>query len=159
MTQFFNASDGFSSLEENMPDNNDKDTEITLNQNETVDILGLCAGTVGYRTNNESENQRNTLLDNNLASNGEEGTNAQITDDKIPLVHDMKVHNSPFLAIFKTKMEFLRIFGVLVAFIISIVLIDAICEVRTKGKYPEMQNKFAHSGYTNICSSYSRTMP
>ena len=73
---------------------------------QTTDILGLCGDTAGYSKNNDVENQRNSVLENNWAISGMEGSKPQTTDDKKPLVQDMKIQNTSWLVMPKTKMEF-----------------------------------------------------
>ena len=105
------------------------------------DILGLGHDTVRYSKNNDVENQPDTLLERNWTTNGMEEGTAQITDDKKPLVQNLQIQKSPLLAMPKTKMEFFKLFGILVAAIIFIVILHFIVTNRNDGKYPETRNK------------------
>ena len=107
---------------------------------QTVDILGLCDDTVGYNKNEETENNSNTLLESNLvfeASKKEVGINgfkSKTSDDKKPLVYDATIQRSfLFTTIPQTKIEFLRLFGIVLAAIVSIVLLYLIFDTKSKG--------------------------
>ena len=106
---------------------------------QTVDILGLCADTVGYIKHDESENQSNSLLESNLvyeASNKDpesNGIRSKLPEDKKPLVYNTMIRNSVFLTIPQTKVEYLRLFGITAAITISIVLLYIIFDTKSKG--------------------------
>ena len=107
---------------------------------QTVDILGLCDDTVGYNKNEETENNSNTLLESNLvfeASKKEVGINgfkSKASDDKKPIVYDAMIQRSfLFTTVPQTKIEFLRLFGIVLAAIVSIVLLYLIFDTKSKG--------------------------
>lgn len=108
---------------------------------QTVDILGLCDDTVGYSKTEEIENKPNTILENNLvfeASKQEgriNGINFKVSsEDKKPLVYNANIQRSYFVTMIpQTKMELLRLFGMTVAGIVSIVLLYLIFDTKSKG--------------------------
>ena len=108
---------------------------------QTVDILGLCDDTVGYSKTEEIENKPQTILENNLVFEaskqeiGINGFNSKISsEDKKPLVYNANIQRSYFVTMIpQTKMEFLRLFGMTVAGIVSIVLLYLIFDTKSKG--------------------------
>ena len=108
---------------------------------QTVDILGLYDDTVGYSKTEEIENKPNTILENNLvfeASKQEVGINGfnckVSSEDKKSLVYNANIQRSYFVTMIpQTKMELLRLFGMTVAGIVSIVLLYLIFDTKSKG--------------------------
>ena len=108
---------------------------------QTVDILGLCDDKVGFSKTEEIENKPQTILENNLgfeASKQEieiNGFNCKISsEDKKPLVYNANIQRSYFVTLIpQSKMEFLRLFGMTVAGIVSIVLLYLIFDTKSKG--------------------------
>ena len=113
---------------------NSENTATDAKMDQTVDILGLCSDTVGYSKDNDVENQRNNMLESNWTTNGIGGLKSNVSEDKKPLVSDTKVQSSALIEMPKTKMEFLRILGMLSAIIFSILLLYIIFTNRNKGK-------------------------
>ena len=108
---------------------------------QTVDILGLCDDKVGFSKTKEIENKPQTILENNLAFEaskqeiGINGFNCKISsEDKKPLVYNANIQRSYFLTLIpQSKMEFLRLFGMTAAGIVSIVLLYLIFDTKSKG--------------------------
>ena len=108
---------------------------------QTVDILGLCDDKVGFSKTEEIENKPQTILENNLVFEaskqeiGINGFNSKISsEDKKPLVYNANIQRSYFVTMIpQTKMEFLRLFGMTVAGIVSIVLLYLIFDTKSKG--------------------------
>ena len=108
---------------------------------QTVDILGLCDDTVGYSKTEEIENKPHTTLENNLVFEaskqevGINGFNSKVSsEDKKHLVYNANIQRSYFVTMIpQTKMEFLRLFGMTVAGIVSIVLLHLIFDTKSKG--------------------------
>ena len=108
---------------------------------QTVDILGLCDDTVGYSKTEEIENKPSTILENNLVfeaskqEGGINGFNCKVSsEDKKPLVYNANIQRSYFVTMIpQSKMEFLRLFGMTVAGIVSVVLLFLIFDTKSKG--------------------------
>ena len=108
---------------------------------QTVDILGLCDDTVGYSKTEEIENKPHTTLENNLVFEaskqevGINGFNSKVSsEDKKHLIYNANIQRSYFVTMIpQTKMEFLRLFGMTVAGIVSIVLLYLIFDTKSKG--------------------------
>ena len=108
---------------------------------QTVDILGLCDDKVGYSKTEEIENKPQTILENNFVFEaskqeiGINGFNSKISsEDKKPLVYNTNIQRSYFVTLIpQSKMEFLRLFGLTAAGIVSIVLVYLIFDTKSKG--------------------------
>ena len=106
---------------------------------QTVDILGLCDDTVAYSKHDDSETQSNSLLESNLVYEASKkdpdsnGIRSKLPEDKKPLVYNTMITNSTFLTVPQTKIEYLRLFGIVAAIIVSIVLLYIIFDTKSKG--------------------------
>ena len=108
---------------------------------QTVDILGLCDDTVGFTKHEETEHAPTSLLENNLVfeatkkETGMNGFKSKVSEDKKPLVYDTKISPSSLMitSVPKTKIEFLKLFGMIMAAIVSIVLLYLIFDTKSKG--------------------------
>ena len=117
---------------------------------QTVDILGLCDDKVGFSKTEEIENKPQTILENNLVFEaskqeiGINGFNSKISsEDKKPLVYNANIQRSYFVTLFpQSKMEFLKLFGMTVAGIVSIVLLYLIFDTKSKGTRNYKSNSY-----------------
>ena len=123
-----------------MPVHTNYTTEYFIQMDETVDILGLLDDRVGFTSNNEAENQNNSLFEGNhhLEDSKKEdrmnGVKWKVEDDKKPLVYDTNLKSPTFLTMPQTKMEFLKLFGIVFTTILSIVLLYIIFNNKQRGK-------------------------
>ena len=107
---------------------------------QTVDILGLLDDKVGYNNTNDTDTT-NPYLENNSVSQGESktglginGINARPSDDKKQLLGETQLSKLPiWIIIPSNKMEMLKLFGIVVAMIFSIILLYIIFTNKTKG--------------------------
>ena len=107
---------------------------------QTVDILGLLDDKVGY-TNTNDNDTTNPCLENNIVVCGESktglginGINAKLSDDKKQLLGETKLSKPPFWIIIPSnKIEMLKLVGIVVAVIFSIILLYIIFTNKTKG--------------------------
>ena len=107
---------------------------------QTVDILGLLDDKVGY-TNTNDNDTTNPYMENNSVGQGESktglginGINAKPSDDKKQLLGETQLSKLPsWIIIPSNKMEMLKLFGIVVSVIISIILLYIIFTNKTKG--------------------------
>ena len=107
---------------------------------QTVDILGLLDDKVGYTKTNDNDTT-NPCLENNSVVCGESktglginGINAKLSDDKKQLLGETQLSKPPFWIIIPSnKIEMLKLVGIVVAVIFSIILLYIIFTNKTKG--------------------------
>ena len=107
---------------------------------QTVDILGLLDDKVGYNNTNDTDTT-NPYLENSSGGQGGSktglginGINAKPSDDKKQLLGENQLSKLPFWVIIPSnKMDMLKLFGIVVAVIFSIILLYIIFTNKTKG--------------------------